>query len=188
MSARLPEGRLACPGARFAIIRRHASHLLSSSVCRPVSGRPCRGGVYLGADSAAPCSAHLVTAIRKYRFARAPRTTTPYEQAFAARAKLVVDAGMSFSLTRDCWRACFPARKGDSRSYGTMPPLCCPCCAAPPLSVVGIQDEAPSAGPCGRTAWFAPSQRYASSGPQMRSGQQLHTNKRLPPGPNSSSM
>ena len=79
------------------------------------------------------CSVLPFTAIRKFGSANALRTTTPHEQASAARTKLVVDVGMGYSRAHDCWGACSPAWRGDLRSYGAMPHLSRPLLSCPPL-------------------------------------------------------
>ena len=86
-----------------------------------------------------------VTAIRKYGSADAHWTTTSYEQAMAARAKLAVDVGMGYFRAHGCRRAYSSGRRGDSRSYGGMPPRACPRRPAAALWVEGNQDEARSA-------------------------------------------
>ena len=101
---------------RFAAVQHHASRCLFSPVCCPAADRkyPRRGS--LCANSAAPFSVPPVTAIRMYRPGKALRTATAYDKALAAGAKLVVDVGMGYFRAHDCWRACSPARRRDSRT------------------------------------------------------------------------
>ena len=94
-----------------------------------------------------PRSLHLVAAIHEYGAANALRTTTSYDKAFAARAKLVGEVGMGYFRAHNRWMVCYPARKKASRTHGAMPPLPRPSrSAAPPLWVVRIQNGVPSFG------------------------------------------
>ena len=61
-----------------------------------------------------------LTAVRKNGSENALRTVTSPEEAFAARAKLVVDAGMGMLSSYRPLGACSPARRKDSRWRGTM--------------------------------------------------------------------
>ena len=136
------EGR---PEDRFARARRHASRFLSLLGCSPaVARRYPRSGSVRVDTPAPPCLVHPVTAMHKDGSANAPQTTTSYGKAFASPSQPVVDVGMGYSRAHDCWRACSPDRRRDSREYGTMPHVSCPCWAAPPLWLGGIQDEVPS--------------------------------------------
>ena len=143
-STRLSDGIPSRPERRFAIAQRHGSPLLSSPVCcRAVGSWYPRRGSVLGGFLLPPCSDPSATAIRKNGSANALRTTTSYEQALAARFKIV--APKPFRV-HNCWGACSSGRRGDSRSYGAMPLLSCPRRSAVLLSVDRIQNKAWSAG------------------------------------------
>ena len=185
-------GRLrSCSPAQRKDPRSHGTMPLPSRPRRPAAALRV-GGNQNEAPSAGilrpHCSIQPVTGICMYGAADAPRTTTSYDQAFSARAEVVVDVGISYLRAHDCWRACFPGRGNDTRVYGATPLLSRPYWSAALLWVGRIQDKAPSAGTLRAPARFIPSQRYASTGPRMRSGRQLHTTKRLSIAPNSSQM
>ena len=64
------------------------------------------------------------------------KSVCPYEKVLLS---------MGHFRAHDCWRACPPARRRESRSSGTSSLLTCPRQSASPLSLGCIEDEVPSA-------------------------------------------
>ena len=107
-------------------------------------------------------------------------------QSVFARIEHVVVVRMGFFRARDCWRARSPARRRDSRPYGAMTFLAyARGSALPPVGRRYPRRDSVRGRYRGPPARYIPLQRFASTGPEMHSGQRLHTTKRLPLAPNS---
>ena len=133
-----------------------------------------------------PCPVHPVTAILKYGPADVLRTTTLYEETFAARAIIVVDLGLAtFDHTTVGGHA---LQDGQEVRERTAPVLSSHVLTGllPPCRLYVSKVRVPLWDYCSHPARFILSRRYPSTAPQRHSGRQLHTKKCLPPAPNSS--